>query len=102
MKEITITKLQKSIASLDDRYKSMEECFYKLIEEVGELSESLRKKKFLESSDKIKGTVDEELADVLYYLIVLANKAGVDLEGALILKEELRKEKFGRKSIFEE
>lgn len=102
MKGITITELQKNIASLDGRYKSTEECFYKLLEEVGELAESLRKKKFLEPGGKIKGTVDEELADVLYYVFVLANGVGVDLEKSLFLKDELRKEKQGRKNIFEE
>ncbi|HKJ27638.1 MAG TPA: MazG nucleotide pyrophosphohydrolase domain-containing protein [Anaerolineales bacterium] len=64
----------------------------KFIEEVGELSEMIKKEKKLDSEDgrtkAIKNTMDEEIADVLYYLAVLANVNGIDLEEAFVRKME--------------
>lgn len=64
--------------------------FMKFIEEVGELSEMIKKDKKLDPEDErtkaIKHTIDEEIADVLYYLTVLANINEVDLEEAFVRK----------------
>lgn len=46
-------------------------------------------------NDNIKGTIDEELYDVLYYVCALANVYNVDLEKCYTLKEKLNKEKWG-------
>ena len=68
--------------------------FMKFIEEVGELSEMIKKDKRLDPEDErakaIKNTMDEEIADVLYYLVVLANINDVDLEKAFIRKMEYK------------
>ena len=68
--------------------------FMKFIEEVGELSEMIKKDKKLNYEDErtkaIKNTMDEEIADVLYYLVVLANINNVDLEKAFVRKMEYR------------
>ena len=47
--------------------------FLKLIEEVGELSEVIRKNKRMEDNF-IKGTIEEELSDVLYYVFCGENR----------------------------
>ena len=39
----------------------------------------------------IKHTMEEEIADVIYYLVVLANVHEIDLEEAFIRKMEYRK-----------
>lgn len=49
-----------------------------LFEEVGELAESVRKK-------DLRG-IEEELADVLFMVLSLANYFGVDLERKLVEK----------------
>lgn len=49
-----------------------------LFEEVGELAESVRKR-------DLKG-IEEELADVLFMILSLANYFGVELEKKLIEK----------------
>ena len=69
----------------------------KLIEEVGELAEVIRKnQRYRGGDDKIiKGTIEEELYDVLYYVIALANIFNVDLEECCRLKEEINKERTG-------
>ena len=105
MKNITINYLQKAIKEIDtlpmgnsqkaDRY------FMKLIEEVGELSEVIRKDKRMKNNE-IKNTVEEELYDVLYYVMCLANTYNIDLENSITLKEILNAEKYKRKSICEE
>ena len=101
MKEITIKNLQDCILKIDNTPNAIDKYFQKLVEEVGELSRAMRKDIRLDNSDGIKGTVEEELYDVLYYVICLSNMYNIDLEKCAILKEELNKEKYNRPSIFE-
>lgn len=101
MKEITIRNLQKGILKIDNTPNAIDKYFEKLVEEVGELSRAIRKDVRLKNSDNIKGTVEEELYDILYYVICLSNMYNIDLEKCAILKEELNKEKYNRPSIFE-
>nr|WP_224727050.1 MazG nucleotide pyrophosphohydrolase domain-containing protein [Vibrio campbellii] len=71
--------------------------FLKLIEEVGELSESIRKGATGQpTEDTIKGTIAEELYDTLYYICALANVYEIDLEKTHEVKEILNKRKYNR------
>ena len=101
MKEITIKNLQECILKIDNTPNAIDKYFQKLVEDVGELSRAMRKDIRLENSNGIKGTIEEELYDVLYYVICLSNMYNIDLEKCAILKEELNKEKYNRPSIFE-
>lgn len=101
MKDLTIRNLQDDIAKIDHKNNSVDKYFYKLAEEVGELAKVIRKNKRLKDSNTIKGTIEEELYDVLYYVVCLANIYNIDLEKCAILKEELNSIKYNRKSIFE-
>jgi len=87
---ITLQKLQKYVSKRDNKKSKRLAYFMKFIEEVGELSEMIKKDKKLDPEDErakaIKHTIDEELADVLYYLAVLANIHDVDLEDAFLRK----------------
>lgn len=87
---ITLAKLQKYVSKRDNKKKKKMDYFMKFIEEVGELSEMIKKDKKLDPEDErtkaIKHTIDEEIADVLYYLTVLANINEVDLEEAFVRK----------------
>ncbi|MFD2638703.1 MazG nucleotide pyrophosphohydrolase domain-containing protein [Piscibacillus salipiscarius] len=94
LESITVKDLQKYIKAKDFKPDLKHTYFHKLIEEVGELSEVLRKNKRIEQSDSIKGTIEEELYDVLYYVIGLANVYDIDLEECFHLKEEINKEKY--------
>lgn len=95
MKEnITIKELQKYIKNKDYKPGLEHGYFMKLVEEVGELSEVIRKDKKLGEDNDIKGTIEEELYDVLYYVLALANLYGVNLEEGCKLKEELNKRKY--------
>lgn len=102
MSEITLENLQKAIKKIDHKNNAIDKYFYKLTEEVGELAKVIRNDKRLKNSDSIKNTVEEELYDVLYYIICIANMYEIDLTKCAILKEKLNSEKYGRKSIFDE
>lgn len=85
-----IGELQAAIKSRDFDPRMAHGYFLKLTEEVGELSEAVRKGTRRQSgSMEIKGTIDEELFDVLYYVLALANIYGIDMEEAAILKEQV-------------
>ncbi len=102
MKEITLQQLQKAIAKIDHKNNAIDKYFYKLSEEVGELAKVIRKDKRLKDSESIKDTIEEELYDVLYYVVCLANNFDIDLTECARLKEELNSQKYERKSIFDE
>jgi len=62
-----------------------------MLEEVGELAKALRKAEGLKiDTAKLSsyGALGDEMADVLLYLIALANATGIDLATALRTKEE--------------
>lgn len=100
--EITLKELQKRIFTIDHKNEAINKYFYKLLEEVGELAKVIRKNKRYSTTQEIKGTVEEELWDVLYYIICLANIFGIDLETCGKLKEEINASKYNCSSIFEE
>ncbi|WP_369711204.1 MazG nucleotide pyrophosphohydrolase domain-containing protein [Leptotrichia sp. HSP-334] len=51
----------------------------KLIEEFGELAENIRKNMRFDGQN-IKGTIEEEVFDVFYYIVAIANYHEIDLE----------------------
>ena len=92
---ISIGYLQEYIKSKDHKPELKDRYFMKLAEEVGELSRAMRKNLRPASENDIKGTIDEELWDVIYYALALANCYDVDLEKVIPLKEKLGNEKYG-------
>lgn len=90
-----VKALQKYIKDKDYKPELKEKYFLKFIEEVGELSEVIRKDLRMRDG-QIKGTIEEELYDVLYYVCALANVYDIDLETCYQLKEKLNLEKWGK------
>ena len=92
---ITIRRLQQYIKAKDFKPELKEGYFMKLVEEIGELAEVIRKnQRYIGDDNKtIRGTIEEELYDVLYYVIALANVFNVDLETCCKLKEEINRER---------
>lgn len=91
--DITLHNLQQFIKMKDADPKRKNTYFQKLIEEVGELSEVLRKDRRLAETGTIKGTIEEELYDVLYYVFAIANAHDIDMEQCFRLKEQYKREK---------
>jgi len=85
-----INELQTAIRNRDYQPQLAHGYFLKLVEEVGELAEAIRKgSKRHSDSIEIKGTIDEELFDVMYYVLALANVYDINMEEAVILKEQV-------------
>ncbi|MCP4624004.1 MAG: nucleotide pyrophosphohydrolase [bacterium] len=92
-----LSELQTSIKSRDFSPENKNGYFLKLVEEVGELSEAIRKERDGQPSiENLKGSIAEELYDIIYYVCALANVHGVDLEAASDLKDNLNKIKYNR------
>ena len=73
----------------------------KLIEEFGELAENIRKN-LRYNGENIKGTIEEELFDIFYYIIGIANDYNIDLEEIFHIKDKINKEKYDRSFSLEE
>ncbi|MFZ5392420.1 MAG: MazG nucleotide pyrophosphohydrolase domain-containing protein [Patescibacteria group bacterium] len=97
---MTLKELCEYIKKNDFQQDRKHSYLMKLVEEVGELSQMIRKVDFkkekcrLADTGQIKDTLDEELYDVLYYVLALANLYDVDLEECFRLKEEYNKSKY--------
>ena len=100
--DLTIRKLQECIKNIDHKNNSNDKYMLKLMEEVGELAEVIRKNKRMEKGESIKGTIEEELQDVLYCIVCLANINDIDLQECVYLKEKLNCEKYSRRNMFED
>ena len=98
----TVKYLQNYIKQKDHHPELLKDYFLKLTEEVGELSRAMRKNLKAENIEHIKGTIDEELWDVIYYALAIANIYGIDIEEVIKAKEELNKTKYPSDIIFEE
>ena len=98
---ITIKYLQEYIKANDHNPGLKEKYFMHLAEETGELAKAMRKNRRPDETGDLKGTVDEELWDVMYYALALANCYGIDLETVIPAKERLNNEKYSDKTKFD-
>lgn len=98
--DLTIRRLQKCIKNINHKNNSNDKYMLKLMEEVGELAKVVMKNKRMEKGKSIKGTIEEELQDVLYYLVCLANINNIDLQECIYEKEKLNCEKYNRNNMF--
>ncbi|MSR85336.1 RS21-C6 protein [Candidatus Uhrbacteria bacterium] len=75
--------------------ETIPELFMLFLEECGELAEAVRKTKLkhIKSHWRPEHRPDLEAADVLIYLLEIANKLGIDLEKAFREKEEINKQR---------
>jgi NTP pyrophosphatase (non-canonical NTP hydrolase) len=95
MKEnLTIKYLQEYIKQKDHNPELLKDYFLKLAEEVGELSRALRKGKRANDENSIKGSIEEELWDVIYYTLAIANCYDIDLEKCIPVKEKISNDKY--------
>lgn len=98
----TVKYLQEYIKSKDYKPELVMDYFLKLSEEVGELAKAMRKGNKSETPQNIKGTIDEELWDVIYYAISIANCYNIDLETVIKNKEDINNKKYNSGVVFEE
>lgn len=98
----TIKYLQNYIKSKDHHPELIKDYFLKLSEEVGELARAIRKDLARADNGGIKETINEELWDVIYYTLALANCYGIDLESVIKEKESINNIKYSTGIVFEE
>lgn len=98
----TVKYLQNYIRQKDYHPELRKDYFLKLAEEVGELSRAMRKDLKAQSPQEIKGTIDEEVWDVIYYAIAIANLYDIDLEQVIKAKCELGRSRYPSAVVFEE
>ena len=98
----TIKYLQTDIKEKDYQPELLKDYFLKLSEEVGELSRAMRKGLKAQDGTEIKGTVDEELWDVIYYALAIANIYDIDIEHVIKVKSEINESRYPSKIRFEE
>ena len=98
----TIKYLQNYIKQKDFHPELLKDYFLKLAEEVGELSRAMRKGLKAQNSEDIKETIDEELWDVIYYSIAIANLYNIDLEQVIKRKAQISEARYPSSVVFEE
>lgn len=98
----SVKYLQEYIKAKDYKPELKKDYFLKLSEEVGELAEAIRKEILYKDNDSVKGTIDEEIWDVIYYALAIANCYGIDVENTIKIKEKINNEKYHTGIEFEE
>lgn len=97
---ISIAYLQSYIKAKDYHPERVKDYFLKLTEEVGELARAMHKDLRFSQED-IRGTIDEELWDVIYFALAIANCYGVDLETVIPQKEAINHARYPGPAPFE-
>ena len=100
MQNITINYLQRYIKQKEHNPQLKEKFFMKLSEEVGELAEAMLKNPERATEQNIKGTIEEELWDVMYYCLLIANSYDIDMEKWIPVKEKINNEKWNYNFTF--
>ena len=80
---ISVAYLQSYIKSKDCRPELVKDYFLKLAEETGELANAIHKGLRPGPDGDIIHTIDEELWDVIYYALAIANCYGIDIESVI-------------------
>lgn len=98
----TIKYLQIYIKENDYHPELVKDYFLKLSEEVGELSRAIRKGVKADIPNELNETIDEELWDVIYYALAIANVYDIDIEQVIKNKSEMNESRYSTKVKFEE
>ena len=99
MQNISIKYLQEYIKSKNiDLNKS--EAFLKLSEEVGELAKVMLNNPNVATETSLKGTVEEEIYDIICACLIVANCYDIDVEKWIPIKEKINNEKYNNSVVF--
>ncbi len=97
----TIKYLQEYIKAKDYHPELVKDYFLKLTEEVGELARSIRKDLHPSKRNEVKKIIDEELWDVIYYSLAIANCYNINMEEVIMKKEEINNKKYHNKITYD-
>lgn len=97
----TIKYLQDYIKEKDFHPDLSKDYFLKLSEEVGELAKAIRKNLRPTDKTQIKETIEEEIWDVVYYALAIANCYDIDMETVIKVKEDINQKKYNSDISFD-
>lgn len=94
--EISIRYMQRYIAHKQNQLDNYEPftAYVKLSEEMGELAQNMIRGMKRATPENLKGTLEEELCDVIYYTLKLANALDVDIESWIPRKENYNNSRY--------
>ena len=98
---VSIRYLQKYIQQKDHHPELIKDYYMKLTEEVGELGRAIRMNKRPQTPAQIKETLDEEIWDIIYYALAIANCYEIDLEEVIALKEKVNSQKYQTDIVYD-
>lgn len=98
-KKLTIRALQEHIKTIDYKPEKKYEVALKLFEEVGELSVEMRKAHEQGLNDRVKTNIKYELYDVIHYVNVIANLYDIDLEEAIVEKDQINAKRYNDREV---
>lgn len=98
----TVKYLQTYIRARDHRPELLKDYCLKLTEEVGELARAVRKDAKAPDLQHLKGSIDEELWDVIYYALAIANMYDIDMEEVIREKAALAEARYPSPVKFEQ
>ena len=98
----TVKYLQSYIRAKDHHPALLKDYYLKLAEETGELARAMRKGLKAVEGGEIKGTIEEEIWDVIYYAMAIANIYDIDLEHVIQVKSEMNQSRYPSSVVFEE
>ena len=93
-KSPTIRYLQEYLKSKDYKGSTPDPYFYKLVEEVGELSRAIFREVPPATDENFKGSIEEELWDIMYYTLCIANEYGIDMDKWIRIKEDFNNKRY--------
>lgn len=92
-------EIKEKYQEIEPKKWGVEQAMLGLVTDIGELAEIVMANEgYRETKVEVKERLSHELSDVLYSIIVLANKTGIDLKGSFwhtmdSLEERLRSKK---------
>ncbi|MFP4286865.1 MAG: MazG nucleotide pyrophosphohydrolase domain-containing protein [Candidatus Izemoplasmataceae bacterium] len=98
-RNLTIKTLQEHIKIVDNKPEKKYEIALKLFEEVGELSVEMRKAHEQGLTPSVKQNIKYELYDVLHYVNVIANLYDIDLEEAILEKDQINAKRYNDREV---
>jgi len=100
MQGITIRYLQEYIKGKNIEIPNKEFLLSKLAEEVDELTKAISNNPNRATLESFKGTVEEELCDVISVCLIIANSYNIDVEKWIPIKEEIHNVKWKNDVLF--
>ena len=98
---ISVAYLQSYIRSKDHHPELVKDYCLRLVEETGELARAMRNDLRPRQPGDIRETIDEELWDVIYYALAIANCYGIDMEAVIPRKAAFNSARYPEPVPFE-